>query len=170
MFSSKDRADIPLISVTDGKKVGEIKDLYIDQDMRQATAVFLGREGVFKKKTFAVPRNAIQLIGKDAWLLTGSTVVAELEDIPDSITFILIGDLRGREIQSEGGTKIGIVDDVILDENGRILGFALGKVFVQGPLAEKRTIARDAITNIGSEETAMTTVLEKAESMEISTT
>lgn len=46
-----------------------------------------------------------------------------------------------------------------------MLGFALGKVHMRGPLAERKTIARDAITTLGSKEKPMTTVVEQAKSL-----
>ena len=89
------------------------------------------------------------------------------EDLPDSATYILADGLRGREIESEGGTKVGVIEDVILDAQCSVLGFALGKVYMQGPLSERKSIARDAITNLGTSKKPMTTVLEKAESLEL---
>jgi sporulation protein YlmC with PRC-barrel domain len=165
MFVSKDVDEKLVISITDGKKLGEIKDLYLDQDLRRVTAVFLGKEGLVNRKSLAFPRSAVQVLGVDAWLVSGPDIVVEQADLPDSGTFTLVGDLRGREIQSEGGTKVGTVEDVILDEECTVLGFTLGKVFLQGPLAERKSIAREAITGLGSKNKPMTTVLEKAESL-----
>jgi sporulation protein YlmC with PRC-barrel domain len=163
----KDLSNKPLIAITDGKKLGEIKDLYLDQDMRSVAAVFLGREGLVNRKTLAIARSAVQVFGMDAWLVSGSDVVTEQENLPESGTLTLLGELRGREIQSEGGTKVGEIEDVILDDQGRVLGFALGRVYMQGPLSERKSIAREAITNLGSRKNPMTTVLEKAESLAI---
>ena len=167
MFMLKDLLDKPLISITDGKKVGEIKDLYLDQDMRETAAVYLGREGLVNRKTLAIPRSAVTLCGIDAWLVSGPDIVVEHEDLPESGTFILVDGLRGREIESEGGTKVGVIEDVILDDQCRVPGFALGKVYMQGPLSERKAIAREAITNLGTSKKPMTTVLEKAESLEL---
>ena len=164
MLMFKDLSNKPLIGITDGKKLGEIKDLYLDQDMHQVAAVFLGKEGLVNRKTLVVPRSAVQVYGIDAWLTSGSAVVVEQDDLPDSGTFTLLGDLRGREIQSEGGTKVAEIEDVILDDQGRVLGFALGRVYMQGPLSERKAIAREAITNLGTKKKPMTTVLEEAES------
>ena len=60
-----------------------------------------------------------------------------------------------------------MIEDVILDDQGRVLGFALGKVYMQGPLSERKAISREAITNLGSRKKPMTTVLEQAESLMI---
>jgi uncharacterized protein YrrD len=167
MFTGKDMAEKLVISITDGKKLGEIKDLYLDQELRQVAAVYLGKEGLINRKTLAFPRAAVQVLGEHAWLVSGPDIVVQEEDLPESGTLTLVGELRGREIQSEGGTKVGVVEDVVLDEQCGVLGFTLGKVFMQGPLAERKTIAREALTSLGSKIKPMTTVLEKAESMDL---
>ena len=165
MITSKEHAGKYLISITDGKKLGEVKDLYLDKDMRQIAAVFLGKEGLINRKALLIARSAVQVYGVDAWLVSGSDTVVGMEDIPESETFTLVGELRGRELQTEGGTKIGVIDHVILDNEARVLGFGLGKVYSQGPLAERKTIARDAIINLGGAKEPMTINLAQAESL-----
>jgi|SRR5688572_11605663 len=167
MFTSKEQSNKPLISMTDGKKLGEIKDLYLDQDMRQISAVFLGKEGLINRKTLIIPRSAVQVFGVDVWLVSGSEIIAGPENIPESGTFTLVGDLRGRELQTEGGTKIGVIDHVILDNEAHVLGFGLSKVYSQGPLADRKMIARDAILNLGNSKEPMTINLAQAESLSL---
>jgi uncharacterized protein YrrD len=169
MITSKDHSGKPVISITDGKKLGEIKDLYLDQEMRQVAAVFLGKEGLISRKTLVIARSAMQVYGIDAWLVSSSDIVMKAEDIPESGTFTLVGDLRGRELQTEGGTKVASIDHVILDNEARVLGFGLGKVYSQGPLAERRAIARDAIINLGTAKEPMTINLAQAESLALPT-
>ena len=170
MFTSKEQSSKPLISITDGKKLGEIKDLYLDPELRQVSAVFLGKEGLIHRKTLVIARSAVQVYGIDVWLVSGSDTVVGPEAIPESGTFVLVGDLRGRELQTEGGTKIGVIDHVILDNEARVLGFGLGKVFSQGPLAERKAIARDAIMSLGATKEPMTINLAQAESLAWPTT
>ena len=165
MITSREHSNKPIFSMTDGKKLGEVKDLYLDQDMRQVAAVFLGKEGLISRKTLVIARSAVQVYGIDAWLVSGSDTVVGPEALPDSGTFTLVGDLRGRELQTEGGTKIGVIDHVLLDAEARVLGFGLGKVYSQGPLAERKAIARDAIINLGSAKEPMTINLAQAESL-----
>ena len=165
MITSREHSNKPIFSMTDGKKLGEVKDLYLDQDMRQVAAVFLGKEGLISRKTLLIARSAVQVYGIDAWLVSGSDTVVGPEALPDSGTFTLVGDLRGRELQTEGGTKIGVIDHVLLDSEARVLGFGLGKVYSQGPLAERKAIARDAIMNLGSTKEPMTINLAQAEAL-----
>lgn len=165
MKTSKDHSNKPLISITDGKKVGEIKDVYLDPEMRQVVAAFLGKEGLINRKALLIVRSAIRVYGVDVWLVADSNKIVKQDDLPDVEAFILAGDLRGREIQTEGGTKLGTIEDVILDDEAKVWGFTLGKVYVQGPLAERKAIAREAVTNLGSKKEPMTIVLAQAEAL-----
>ena len=169
MITSKEQSGKPLISLTDGKDLGDIKGLYLDRDIRQLAAVFTGTEGIINRKATAIPREDIQVMGVDVWLVTGSTVVKPLDEIAESVSFNLVNDLRGREIQTEGGTKLCTLEDVLLDGEGRVLGFSLGKVYAQGPLAEKKVIVREAILDTGGPEKPMVADLAAAESKSIST-
>jgi sporulation protein YlmC with PRC-barrel domain len=167
MIKSKEHSNKPIVSITDGKKLGEVKDLYLDQDMRQVAAVFLGKEGLLSRKAMVIARSAVQVYGMDVWLVSGPDIVLGEENIPELQTFTLIGDLRGREVQTEGGTKIGAIEDVILDSEARVLGFSMGKVYAEGPLAERKAIVREAITALGNKKEPMTINLTQAEALEL---
>jgi uncharacterized protein YrrD len=140
----------PLISVTDGRRVGEIKDLYLDVHGRQVAAVLVGREGLINRKVTVVRRSDIQLYGRDAWLLRTSDDVAETLDEPPG-DWLAVGDLRGREVATDGGTKLGAVGDVELDDRGNLAGLTLARVAVQGPLAESRRVPIEAVTRLAVE-------------------
>ena len=169
MPMAKSHTNKSLVSITDGKIVGEIKDLYIDRDMRQVAAIHLGKEGLIKRKALMLARSAVQVFGVDVWLVTGPDTISGVDAIPDADTFVQVGDLRGREIQTEGGTKVGVVDDVILDAQAKVLGFVLGKIYVQGPLADRKTISREAVLKLGSKDAPMTVELNQAENLAVPT-
>jgi len=105
-------------------------------------------------------------MGVDAWLVTDSNPIPA-ETLPDAERLALMSVVRGREIVTEGGTKIGAVEDFIFDEAGDVVGFTLNKIVVQGPLAERKTIARSVISTVGSQSSAMTTDLGKAEATQV---
>lgn len=163
MNQTKDHQNKPLISITDGRKLGEIKDLYLDGAATKVVAAYLGKEGMLKRKILALDRASVQVYGVDAWLISGSDKVVNLEDIPQSESFLFASDFRGREIFTEGGTRLASVEDVLLDEEARVQGFSLARVYVEGPLAERKTIARAAITDLGNKDRPMMTILARAE-------
>lgn len=163
MITAKDFNGKSIVSIADGSILGEVKDIYLDVDMRQMVAVYLGTEGLLKRKDKVMQRSAVAVLGVDVWLVTASDVVVEKDSLPDSAGFTLVNDLRGREIQTEGGTKLGVIDDVLLDDNTGVLGFSLGKVYTQGPLAERKAVIRDAVKNLGSKDDPMIADLALAE-------
>ncbi len=167
MPSFRTHQNKPLISVTDGKKVGEVKDVYLDKDLSKVVAVFLGKEGLINRKTWVIDRAHVPVFGIDVWLVAGSDKTATLETLGGAETFMLLSDLRGREVQTGGGTKVGTIGDVVIDAQGFVKGFVFDKVLVQGPLAEARMIARAAISILGSKTTPMITELEQAEKLKV---
>jgi uncharacterized protein YrrD len=152
-----------LISITNGKKLGEVRDLYLDHELTKVVAVQAGSEGFITRQALAIPRSHIHVYGQDAWLIAGDDTVVRLESIAGFESFVMVTNLRGREIQTEGGTRIGTIGDVILDGEARVLGFTLQRVYVQGPLEARKAIARSAITAVGGKDGPMLTILEQAE-------
>jgi sporulation protein YlmC with PRC-barrel domain len=152
----------PLISVTNGRRVGEIKDLYLDPQTHQVAAVLIAREGLINRKVTLVYRSAIQVYGEDAWLLnTADDVTETLEEAPAD--WLQVSELRGREVSTDGGTKLGSVGDVVLDDNGSLAALTLGRVWVQGPLAETRRIPIQALLRIGERGQSVIVDLSRAE-------
>lgn len=168
MAAIKDFQGKLLISATDGKKLGEIKDVYLDQTVSHVVALYLGKEGLLNRRTLVIGIGKIQLRGIDAWLVNGSDTVQNKEDIADSAEFIRADELRGRVIQTEGGTRIGTVGDVCVDETLKVSGFALDKIAVEGPIAANKAIARAAINDLGNAERPLIAVLEQAEKLKLS--
>lgn len=98
----------------------------------------------------------------DAWLVSGPDALAILEDQAGLQTLPLAG-LRGRDVQTEGGTRIGTVGDVLLEDAMQVTGVELGKVAIKGPLAESRRILRAAIKDWGGPKAPMLVDLAQAE-------
>jgi sporulation protein YlmC with PRC-barrel domain len=168
MAATKEFHGKPLISSIDGKKLGEIKDVYLDQDATKIVAVYLGKSGIINRKSLIIEMGYITLMGIDACFVAGSDRVVATEEGDETRTWILAGSLVGREVQTDGGTKIGTVADVIVDDQYKVLGFSLDWVYVQGPLAETRSIARGAMTSLGNDGGPMIAVMEQAEKLKLS--
>ncbi len=167
MIVGKQHRNKPLISLTEGKHLGEVKDYFLDTQLTRLAAVFTGKEGLLSRKTFGVARASIKLLGLDAWLVNTSDAVVNVDTIEGHEDLLKFDDVRGREIVTEGGSKIAVVDDVLFDAEGKVLGFALSKVLVPGPLSERKAIHRDAITACGGEKIPMVAVMTQAESLTI---
>ncbi len=163
MRLGKDLAGKPIISVTDGRIIGNVKDIYVNMDLTWLTGIFLGQEGLIKRKSLLIPREDVAVFGIDAILVKRTEAITSDREQEESDEWLRLSKLRGRQVDTPGGTKVGTIGDIILGESGQITGFALAKAFVEGPVAELGTIPRDAMVDAGEEDGIMTVDLTKAE-------
>ena len=168
MFSGKYFIGKQVISISDGRKVGTLKDLYVDLDVRTVEGIFLGSEGLFSRKELCIAKGDVSVYGVDAILVRQSYVVMDGTPACEAAKWVRRDRLQGKQITTAGGTKVGTVDDIIVDKDMHIVGFRLGRVSVEGPIAENRAIAREAVTDVGGED-AMVIDLSIAERQSLKT-
>jgi uncharacterized protein YrrD len=149
MIPARSLENKALISITNGKKIAQVKDVYLDAEAARLVAVLLGHEGLLHRKTMIIDRASIAVFGIDVWLAMGPDVVTKMSRSDAAAAWIAAGSLRGHAVTTDGGTKIGAIEDVLLDENMKVAGFVLGKLQVKGPLAVRKYIARSAVKNTG---------------------
>lgn len=165
MRMGKDLTGKPIISMTDGRLLGNVKDLYINPDLYWLTGVHVGHEGLIKRKSLLIERENVAVFGIDAILVKNSDVVTDDKEHPEVEEWLRLDKLRGREVDTPGGTKVGTVGDIILSEEGHVTGFVLSRVFVEGPIAAKGRIPRETLIDTGSEDKVMTVDLTKVEQL-----
>ena len=163
MRLGKDLIGKPIISITDGRLLGSVKDIYINDELYWLSGLFLKSEGLLRRKSYIVPRETVVVYGLDAILVKNPESVTTDKEHDDAEQWLRLEKLRGRPVDTPGGTKVGNIGDVILDEDGRVTGFTLGKIFVSGPIAEERTIPREVLVDTGNDDDAMTIDLAQVE-------
>ena len=152
-----------IISISDGRQIGQVKDLFLDDDLRRLTGIYVGSEGLIRRKTLLIPRDSVVVFGIDAVLVKNSDVIKEAAELTESEHWVRLSNLKGRPIDTPGGTKIGTVGDIIIGEEGNITGLALSKVEVEGPISEKGMVERSTLIDAGSVDGVITIDLTKAE-------
>ncbi len=166
MRLSKDLLDKPIITISDGRIVGQVKDLLLTADLKTMAGIHLGREGFLKRRGKLIPSQSVVVFGIDAVLIKNAEAVVDEREVKDSADWIRLGKLLGREVDTQGGTRVGTIGDVLLDEEGHITGFALSRVYVEGPISEKRLITHAALIDTGNEDGIMTIHMAVAEGLE----
>ena len=163
MRLGKDLVGKQIISITDGRSLGAAKDIYISSELDAITGIYLGSEGLIKRKHFVITRADVVVFGIDVILVNNSDVISEENSLPESVAWVRLSKLSKREVDTPGGTKVATIGDIILGEQGHITGFALSRVFVEGPIEKNGTIPRTAVIDTGDEDGVMTIDLTKAE-------
>jgi uncharacterized protein YrrD len=84
MRLGKDLVGKPIISISEGRQVGTVKDLYLDQGLEGITGVFVGSEGLFSRKSLLIQRDHIVLFGVDAVLVKESDVITDSNEAAEA--------------------------------------------------------------------------------------
>ncbi len=163
MRLGKDLTGKPIYSITDGQNLGSVKDVYFDQELNIITGIFTGTEGLLKRKALMIPSNQVSVYGIDAILVNDNDVIVQEDSNADAANWVRLSKLKGRDVDTPGGTKVATIGDVVLGEQGNVVGFTLSKVFVEGPVAQQGQITRSVIVDTGNEDGIMTINLTQAE-------
>lgn len=163
MRYSKNLTGKRLISLDDGTDLGTVKDVYFDMGISSVSALYLGSEGLFNRKINVIPRTAITLFGRDAILVSQADAVTDNQQNEEINEWVRRDQLQGRPITSGGGTKVGTVRDVLLNDDGMVVGFTLGMIYIDSPITQARVVRRNTVLDIGSTSSPMRIDLAKAE-------
>lgn len=170
MLLGKDATGNPVISVESGQTIGKIRDLFLDTDAKKLTGIYLGTEGLFSRTSHLVQVKDIVVIGPDAVLVKNADVILEASELDEYEMWLRRDELQGRNVDTPGGTKVGRVGDIIINESGEVIGYSLDRVYVAGPIAENGAIAMHAVQDTGTTDGVMTVNLEDAENQSLSVT
>ena len=147
---SAELKDQPIIRISDGKIIAKAKDVLIDPQTVTISALLFEEGSLFNRKTKLVPANAVQVWGDDVILVTGPGEIITKEQLPCHERCLSVANqIKGRTVVGTDGTRIGEVNDIVVNSEGQIVGYDLSRVFVQGPVAESKRIAVDATHALG---------------------
>jgi uncharacterized protein YrrD len=163
MRLGKDLINKPIYSIDEGRLLGKVQDLYLDSSFETVLGLFLGTQGLVRRKSELIRAGDIVVLGADAVLVKNGNVLTDDSALPAAKGWVRRDKLSGREADTPGGTRLGVIGDVIVNPAGGITGFALSKAYVEGPLAEKRVISRSVVLDTGQEDGRMTVDLAKLE-------
>lgn len=156
MRLGKDLLNRPVITIDDGRLLGRVQDIYIDPEMTAVAGLYLGSQGLLKRRAQLIDREDVVVFGVDAILARTAGVITDDHEHPPAKLWQRRDDVTGRDVNTPGGTKLGVAGDLVVDESGVITAVALSRTFVEGPLATKRAIDRRFILDVGSKESPMT--------------
>ena len=163
MRLGKDLVNKPIYTLDQGKFLGKAQDLFLDDSLEVVLGLYLGSHGLVRRRAQLIRSVDVAVFGLDAILVKNGDVITDDGDLAAAKSWLRRDKLAGRQVDTPGGTRLGILGDIVLDATGRITGFGLSKVYVEGPLADKRIIDRGAVLDTGSEDGGMTVDLARLE-------
>lgn len=135
---------LPVFHSGTGKRLGEVKDVILDEHGRRVEGLILEWGGWFHRPR-VVPIEAIHSIGPDA-IVTDREPSAE---IPEA-TVSERKHLRGKRVFNQGGSDLGTLDDVLFGPDGTITGLRLSAGLIDDIISGKQDLSVSG-THVGQE-------------------
>jgi sporulation protein YlmC with PRC-barrel domain len=149
MIKSRDLIGRLIVTVTSGEIVGKVKDVLIDPETWEVAALVLPGK-MFSRDAMIIPRHVIHVFGKDVVLVKSNEAMPRDDTLDHVASLIAVsGEMKGRQIATEKGVRVGVLNDVVINELGKVIAYDLAKVFVKGPLAESKEIPFHATRSVG---------------------
>lgn len=156
MRSAKELVGKPIYSLTNGRFIGTVRDLYVDGVLHSIAGIYLGSEGLINRRARLIPRDKVATFGEDVILVIDSNVVSDDRDYDYSQDWLRRDSLAGRIMYTSGGTKVASLGDLMIDDEAQIAALSLARVYVEGPIADNRLVTREAVLDTGGPDGSMT--------------
>ncbi|MFU8773066.1 MAG: PRC-barrel domain-containing protein [Anaerolineales bacterium] len=129
-----------IVNIENGEKLGSASDLLFDRANLKIAAVTVSTGGLLQRGSQAILAEQVQVWGKDFILVQGKG--GSLQDFaPGSENWLsLTNNLKGKQVISSDGIRLGQIEGVSIDASGKIVDFRLSQAFVKGPLYESMRI------------------------------
>jgi uncharacterized protein YrrD len=170
VYVSEDREEVPsrpgqhyigkaIVSIKEGRKIGNVADIVINRDNLQVAAVITSKGAFFNREIEAITADEIEVWGEDVILVAVPDVIKHESKIPERKLWLNLNDsIKGRYVVSVDGTRVGQINDVLIDTNGKLRGYELSKVFISGPVADSKKITADATHSLGKDVLVVNTI------------
>lgn len=123
MRRGKEIIGLPIIDLSTGQRVAEVKDLLCDKEEQRIAALLIDKGNLLRKSKIIAWEN-IYSVGHDAVTITSTSVIKPLGKMP--LTQANGNRYLGKQVLTTSGQYLGRVDDVALNAiDGRIVGCVL---------------------------------------------
>jgi uncharacterized protein YrrD len=147
----------PIVSLTSGEIIAKVLDILIDPDALQLAAVVTSKGGGLlsrEKGIDVIPSDEVQVWGQDVVLVSRPDVSVKKGELPGTEKWLSVADrLKGQDVISTDGLRVGKLNDVVIDTSGQLVGYDLARAFVfsGGPSGGVKQIAAEATSSLGQD-------------------
>jgi len=140
----------PVVSITNGEILAKVENILINPNTRAVAALSFSQGGLLSRGTRLIPAESVRVWGEDVILVSGPEVFVQKEDLTGYDEYLSVSDqLKGRDVFSQDGKRIGTLNDVLIDNQGQLVGYDLSKVYIEGPVADSKRIGVESTHALG---------------------
>lgn len=148
----KELIGLPVITFSDGRKLGTIKDILVDPDQNRVIALLIDSGGWFSSAK-VIPWTSIRTVGPDSIIIPDATAVipantdSYIRRIMDSKNV-----LSGTRVYTEDGRDLGTIGDMFLDDSsGQVEGYEVSGGLLNSTLKGKKFMPAPATITVGKD-------------------
>ncbi len=146
----------PVISVTNGAIIAKVLDVLVDPDALRVAAAITSKGSALKRQREieVIPADEVQVWGQDAVLVVRPDVIVKGSELPGKERWLSVsGQVKGRDVIGGDGTRIGQLNDVVIDVNGQFVAYDLAQPFVYGddPAQKMKQIPAETTSVLGQD-------------------
>lgn len=146
-----DLKDTPVVSVADAARLGFVDDAYLDAAGRQVLGFAVRRGGLVTHRS-AMRYSDVQAIGEDAVTVRDAAVLNDPGRFSQLDTGVTAEKVRGLEVVTEGGSKVGSVGDLAFDDNvSSVTSLILSENLLDRLRGQEHTIPATAIQSVSDQ-------------------
>ncbi len=157
MVRKKQVVGLKMISLQDGKEVGEVKDVIYDPKKKKVEALIAEEKGIVKGSK-VVPLDEVHTIGDDAVTIDSEERMKPLSKAPEPVTKAakLSQKVEETTIVTTDGKELGNIKDVYFNPlTGEVEEFEMLKVNEKGGKSKKKKVILSEVLTIGEEVTVV---------------
>jgi uncharacterized protein YrrD len=140
----------PVIDVNTGEIVAKVDDVQVDPQALEAAVVITSKGSLLSRDIEAVLAEHVEVWGQDAILIKQPDAIVKEEQLEGRDAWLSVSDdIRKFEVVAEDGTRIGTLNDVVINLSGKIMGYEMDEVAIEGQVASTDWIDVEATRSLG---------------------
>ena len=140
----------PVISVSTGQIIGRVVDTYVDPDTLRLAAVITSKGRMLRRELEGFLSSEVELWGQDTVLVRDPDIIQKGDELALSERWLRVSDhIKGHDVVDAEGTRIGRINDVVIDCDGRVVGYNLSAVLAESPMIVGGRIAVEYTHSLG---------------------
>lgn len=147
MLKGREILSLPVVSLDDRKEIGEVKDI-IYNPVESKILGYLVDSGGWFTEAKGFPHSELIKMEEDCLVIRNESVIKKISLIRE-IKNAIDGkvDIRGFKVECEDGRCIGVIQDLLLDENSwQITGYEISDGVIQDLLDGRSSISNQGIS------------------------
>ncbi|MCK8818097.1 PRC-barrel domain-containing protein [Natroniella sulfidigena] len=128
---------LPIVDLEDGELIGKVVDILFSPEKKELLGVKAKNNKLWKGARL-IPQKSLYTLGKDIVVINNKR---DLKQAEKSVASLNSGkEVMGKEVITEEGQVLGAVEDVIIDQDQKLLGYELTDGLIQDILTGRKLI------------------------------